>query len=102
MGRVANLTGSSGRRGVMIVSENILIATRPALEAVTSAVDVPSQQILVVEDETRIGQIVSAYLQRDGYRVRQARDGREALQMVQAELPDLIVLDLMLPEVSGW
>jgi DNA-binding response OmpR family regulator len=63
---------------------------------------VPNQQILVVEDETRIGQIVSAYLQRDGYRVRQARDGREALQMVQAELPDLIVLDLMLPEVSGW
>jgi DNA-binding response OmpR family regulator len=63
---------------------------------------VSNERILVVEDETRIAQIVSAYLQRDGYRVLQARDGRAALEMARAELPDLIVLDLMLPEVSGW
>ena len=45
---------------------------------------------------------MSAYLQRDGYRVLQANDGRKGLEMARAEVPDLIVLDLMLPEVSGW
>ncbi len=60
------------------------------------------QSILVVEDEARIAQVVAAYLERDGYRVRQAPDGRQALALAWAEVPDLIVLDLMLPEISGW
>lgn len=60
------------------------------------------QSILVVEDEARIAQVVAAYLQRDGYRVQQAHDGRRALALAKAEVPDLIVLDLMLPEISGW
>jgi DNA-binding response OmpR family regulator len=59
------------------------------------------QSILVVEDETRIAQVVAAYLRRDGFHVQQAHDGREALALAMAGLPDLIVLDLMLPEVSG-
>lgn len=63
---------------------------------------VPNQRILVVEDETRIAKIVSAYLQRDGYQVLQADDGKKALEIASAEMPDLIVLDLMLPEISGW
>lgn len=60
------------------------------------------QSILVVEDEARIAQVVAAYLERDGYRVRQAHDGRQALALTKTEVPDLVVLDLMLPEVSGW
>jgi DNA-binding response OmpR family regulator len=63
---------------------------------------ISKQRILVVEDEAKISQIVAAYLRRDGYQVLQAQDGREALDLARAELPDLIVLDLMLPEISGW
>jgi DNA-binding response OmpR family regulator len=63
---------------------------------------VPSQVILVVDDEAKISQIVMAYLQRDGYRVLRAENGRVALDLARAELPDLVILDLMLPEVSGW
>jgi DNA-binding response OmpR family regulator len=63
---------------------------------------ISNQRILVVEDEAKIAQIVSAYLRRDGYQVLLAGDGRKALELARAELPDLIVLDLMLPEVSGW
>jgi two-component system OmpR family response regulator len=63
---------------------------------------VPQQRILVVEDETRIAQIVGAYLARDGYQVLQAGDGRRGLELALAEVPDLVVLDLMLPEMSGW
>jgi two-component system alkaline phosphatase synthesis response regulator PhoP len=58
--------------------------------------------ILVVEDEPKIAEIVTAYLQRDGYRVRIAGDGRIGLELARAEAPTLIVLDVMLPELSGW
>ena len=60
------------------------------------------KKILVVDDEKKIVDIVKAYLERDGYKVIVAYDGRLALQMARSESPDLIVLDLMLPEVSGW
>jgi DNA-binding response OmpR family regulator len=60
------------------------------------------KKILVVDDEKKIVDIVKAYLERDGYRVVVAYDGRLALQIARSEFPDLIILDLMLPEVSGW
>ena len=60
------------------------------------------KKILVVDDEKKIVDILKAYLERDGYRVIVAYDGRLALQMARSESPELIVLDLMLPEVSGW
>jgi DNA-binding response OmpR family regulator len=58
--------------------------------------------ILVVDDEPKIVDIVRAYLARECYRVLVAYDGRDALAVARRERPDLIVLDLMLPEVSGW
>ncbi|HZR97929.1 MAG TPA: response regulator transcription factor [Chloroflexota bacterium] len=58
--------------------------------------------ILVVDDEPKIVDIVRAYLAREDYRVLVAYDGREALVLARREQPDLLVLDLMLPEVSGW
>ncbi len=63
---------------------------------------VATQRILVVEDEPKIAQIVTAYLERDGYKVLQASNGQRALELARADLPDLIVLDLMLPQISGW
>jgi len=60
------------------------------------------QQILVVDDEPKILNIVKAYLEKDGYRVLTARDGKEGLDVARRESPDLIILDLMLPEMSGW
>lgn len=60
------------------------------------------EKILVVDDERQIVDIVRAYLERDGYRVVVAYDGRQALQVAQRERPALLVLDLMLPEMSGW
>jgi DNA-binding response OmpR family regulator len=57
--------------------------------------------ILVVDDERSISEVVSLYLTRAGYRVQIAHDGATALQMVATQKPDLIVLDLMLPEIDG-
>lgn len=65
-------------------------------------VSLPSEKILVVDDEIKIARVVKAYLAKEGYRVVEAYDGRSALELARKEKPDLVVLDLMLPEVSGW
>ena len=57
--------------------------------------------ILVVEDEGSIASFVSLYLKNAGYTVRTAANGSEALSQVAAQMPNLIVLDLMLPDIDG-
>ncbi len=57
--------------------------------------------VLVVEDEDALATLLQYNLEKEGYRVVQAGDGEEALMLVQEELPDLVVLDWMLPKVSG-
>ena len=59
------------------------------------------KQILVVEDETRIARIVRDYLERAGYRVAVAGKGTDALAFARSRHPDLIVLDLGLPQMDG-
>lgn len=59
-------------------------------------------KILVVDDEPKIRRIVEQSLRKDAYRVVHACDGMEALQKIDAEHPDLIVLDLMMPEMDGF
>jgi DNA-binding response OmpR family regulator len=59
------------------------------------------QTILVIDDEPSIREVVTLYLQRAGYRVLVAADGEAALQALDRHSPDLVVLDLMLPQVDG-
>ena len=58
--------------------------------------------ILVVDDETDIREMIAELLRMDGHRVITARDGRAALEQAHASRPDLIVLDLMMPVMTGW
>ena len=60
-----------------------------------------SQSILVVEDEASIAEVVSLYLKRAGYSVQIAADGKQAMSLFERQLPDFVILDLMLPEVDG-
>lgn len=60
-----------------------------------------SRSVLVVDDEPGIIEIASAYLRRDGFVVRTAGTGRRALDAMATQEPDLVVLDLMLPDISG-
>lgn len=61
-----------------------------------------SASILIADDEPNIVLPLEFVLQEEGYRVRVARDGQEALDALAAELPDLLLLDVMLPRVSGF
>ena len=59
------------------------------------------QRILVIEDENDIRQLLRFNLEREGFAVLEAADGLGGLHMATSELPDLVVLDLMLPGMSG-
>lgn len=59
------------------------------------------QRILVVDDEPQICDVVELYLRREGFEVEIAQDGEKALQAVTHHPPDLLVLDVMMPKVTG-
>ncbi len=59
-------------------------------------------KILVVDDEPNIREVVGLYLRRDGHTVVSASDGEEALYLFRRTVPELVVLDLMLPKLSGF
>ena len=61
----------------------------------------PRRRILVVDDDRNIVQLVRLYLEKDGYQVALAYDGQEALDVVRSFKPDLVVLDILLPNIDG-
>jgi DNA-binding response OmpR family regulator len=61
-----------------------------------------AKKIMVVDDEPRLVSLVEAYLSQEGFRVISAGDGRQALFLARQEKPDLIVLDVMMPEMDGY
>jgi len=61
----------------------------------------PSNLILIVEDEPSIAEVVGLYLKRAGYQTVHAAEGRSAMTLFGRQTPDLVILDLMLPEIDG-
>ena len=61
-----------------------------------------AKTIMVVDDEKRLVSLVESYLSQEGYHVVSANNGKEALKVAQKEKPDLIVLDVMMPEMDGY
>lgn len=61
-----------------------------------------SKKILVVDDKENIRVLLKDYLTAEGYVVATARDGREALAQARRETPDLVLLDIMMPEMDGY
>ena len=59
-------------------------------------------KVLVVDDDPNIRRMIVAALKRDGYEFLEAPNGREALDTMRAEHPNVVVLDLMMPILSGW
>ena len=64
--------------------------------------EAPGATVLVVDDEDIVREVVCTYLEREGYTTLQASAGRAAQELIASERPDLIVLDVMLPEIDGY
>lgn len=58
-------------------------------------------KILIAEDDEDVREIISMYLRKEGGRIVAAEDGRQAMDLFRAEAPDLVVLDVMLPDMNG-
>ena len=93
-----NCATSGSERGHGIVIDSQSAAPYDAAMSQGQATDRP---ILVVDDDVKIVRLVRMYLERAGYRVIEATDGRTALSAIANEAPALVVLDVMLPEVDG-
>jgi DNA-binding response OmpR family regulator len=61
-----------------------------------------SKRLVYIEDEAEMIDLVRLILSRRGYTVMGANGGREGLELVRKELPDLVLLDLMMPDMDGW
>jgi two-component system OmpR family response regulator len=58
--------------------------------------------VLVVDDDIHICELVRLYLEKDGFRVILAHDGRKAVDLFRESAPDIVILDIMLPGIDGW
>jgi DNA-binding response OmpR family regulator len=94
-----------GRHGLIGPGGATTLATAPDarrdVPIYDPAMAAPPPPILVVDDDAKIVRLVRTYLEREGFRVAEAADGRSALAAIALEAPSLVVLDLMLPEVDG-
>ena len=61
-----------------------------------------TKTILIVDDDTELSDGLRSILERQGYRVLQARDGHQGKQQVYAQRPDLVILDMMMPRMGGY
>ena len=72
---------------------------KPVLE---SGAGTSGLTVLVVDDDPTVHELLSPSLVKEGYRVLQARDGAEALAVMRKTPPDIVTLDVMMPNVDGW
>ncbi len=61
-----------------------------------------ASRVLIVDDEQNIVISLEFMMKREGYEVSIAQDGQEAIEMIRAEMPDLVLLDVMMPKKSGF
>jgi DNA-binding response OmpR family regulator len=59
------------------------------------------KQILIVEDEPSLAEVTGLYLKRAGFQVQIAHDGKQAMSILEKQIPDFVIMDIMLPEIDG-
>jgi two-component system response regulator VicR len=67
-----------------------------------ATLNTPSKRLAYIEDEAEMIDLVRLILSRRGYTVLGANGGREGLELIRNEIPDLVLLDLMMPDMDGW
>jgi excisionase family DNA binding protein len=68
----------------------------------SGGVGAPGPSVLIVDDDSRLREYVRVNLEMEGYAVREAASAAEGLEALEEEPPDLILLDVMMPQVDGW
>lgn len=80
----------------------MLITSKPRTVQTMTTTAPLLRSILVVDDDRPLAEMVGTFLRHVGYTVEQAHSGQEAMDWLQGQMPDLILLDVMLPDTTGW
>lgn len=83
-------------------SRLIFVSNRQADQMSTSDIDISSSRVLIADDIQQNRELLEAYLADEGYEILMATDGQQTMQMVDQQQPDLILLDIMMPRMSGY
>ena len=73
-----------------------------AVKMSSSDIDISSSRVLIADDIQQNRELLEAYLADEGYEILMASDGQQTMQLVDAHQPDLILLDIMMPRMSGY
>src|SRR5258707_739608 len=71
-------------------------------DVAAAASRIKTPKILVVDDDPLTQRVLQHYLERVGYQVLGANNGRDAIRLARQEMPQLVILDVMMPEMDGW
>jgi chemosensory pili system protein ChpA (sensor histidine kinase/response regulator) len=116
LARVPGIMGATvtGEGGVMFILNPLLLANRETLAVGAVKVELPEQEVmadaavehklkaLVVDDSLTMRKVLSRLLEREGYEVIVAKDGMDAMQLLQETVPDVILTDIEMPRMDGF
>src|SRR3989338_4407803 len=97
--------GQSVPRAGVLLNQGLPLWSRPLLVVHCFAEERPmsnGKRVVCIEDEPEMIDLVKLILSRKGYEVTGAMGGREGLEVIDREKPDLVLLDLMMPDMDGW
>lgn len=89
-------------RAVAVRGPETLRIDRQADQMSSSDIDISSSRVLIADDIQQNRELLEAYLADEGYEILMASDGQQTMQLVDQHQPDLILLDIMMPRMSGY
>lgn len=90
------------RRAIAVAGPIMSRLDSQAVKMSSSDIDISSSRVLIADDIQQNRELLEAYLADEGYEILMASDGQQTMQLVDAHQPDLILLDIMMPRMSGY
>ena len=102
MGGEVDVASNEGEGSTFFIRVPVELAEQPAEPIATAEMTPRDDSVLIIDDDPGTRDLISRYLQREGFVTRQAGDGKAGLAMAKALRPRVVLLDVMMPQMDGW